>query len=125
MEGDSNPTRAPQSNSSLATVFASIGGSLQHQGGAGPHQVRPVYSDFGHPRQFPARGFAYAGNTRAINSPQGASNTSKKKNATEMCEPQNLSKVARSARRVFREAIVKRVMGERYGHKESQHTYLG
>ena len=39
-------------------------------------------------------------------------------------EPQNLSEVARMTRRVFREAIAKRVVGERYRRKESQHSHL-
>ena len=41
-----------------------------------------------------------------------------------MCEPQNLSEVARMTRRVFRGAIAKREVGERYGRKESQNSHL-
>ena len=54
-----------------------------------------------------------------------ASYTSQKTDdARELCEPQNLSEVARITRRVFHEAIAKRVVGERYGRKESHHRHL-
>lgn len=45
-------------------------------------------------------------------------------NVTEMCEPENLIMITRTTRRVFCEAIVKRVVNEQYGHKKMQHSHL-